>query len=286
MQRRGLITLVPQKNKPANLLKNWRPITLLNCDYKIAAKPIANRTKKILPKIINNDQTGFLKDRFIRENIRLIDSIINYTNTKQIPGLLLFIDFEKASSTIEWSFIEKTLKYFNFGTSLVTWIKLFYTNISSCVQNNGWSPDFFTLSRSMRWVSAFALSTGVFILCAEVLGNAIRRDEEIHGIKISGTECKLSQYADDTTMILNGSGLSFSGTLYLLDIFADISGLKVNYEKTEALWMGSLKNSNTIIPSNKPITWAERKVYALGVWFSTSDLKDIEAKFFEKIEKN
>ena len=129
------------------------------------------------------------------------------------------------------------------------------------------------------------LSPYLFILCAEVLGNAIRRDEEIRGIKISGTECKLSQYADDTTMILDGSELSFSRTLYLLDIFADISGLKVNYEKTEALWIGSLKNSNTIIPSNKPITWAERKVYALGVWFSTSDLKDIEANFFEKIEK-
>jgi len=129
------------------------------------------------------------------------------------------------------------------------------------------------------------LSPYLFILCAEVLGNAIRRDEEIRGIKISGTECKLSQYADDTTMILDGSELSFSRTLYLLDIFADISGLKVNYEKTEALWIGSLNNSNTIIPSNKPITWAERKVYALGVWFSTSDLKDIEANFFEKIEK-
>ena len=138
-QRRGLITLVPKKNKPANLLKNWRPITLLNCDYKIAAKSIANRMKKILPKIINNDQTGFLKGRFIGENIRLIDSIINYTNTEQIPGLLLFIDFEKAINTIEWSFIEKTLKYFNFGTSLVTWIKLFYRDTSSCVQNNGWS---------------------------------------------------------------------------------------------------------------------------------------------------
>ena len=73
--------------------------------------------KKILPKIINNDRTGFLKDRFIGENIRLIDSIINYTNTEQIPGLLLFIDFEKAFDKIEWSFIEKTLKYFNFGTS-------------------------------------------------------------------------------------------------------------------------------------------------------------------------
>ena len=123
----------------------------------------------------------------------------------------------------------------------------------------------------------------------EVLGNAIRRDEEIRGIKISGTECKLSQYADDTTMILDGSELSFSRTLYLLDIFADISGLKVNYEKTEALWIGSLKNSNTIIPSNKPITWVRLGlglVYALGVWFSTSDLKDMEANFFEKIEKN
>ena len=120
----------------------------------------------------------------------------------------------------------------------MTWIKLFYTDISSCVQNNGWSSDFFTLSRGVR--QGCPLSPYLFILCAEVLGNAIRRDEEIRGIKISGTECKLSQYADDTTMILDGSELSFSRTLYLLDIFADISRLKVNYEKTEALWIGSL----------------------------------------------
>ena len=70
-QRRGLITLVPKKNKPANLLKNWRPITLLNCDYKIAAKSIANRIKKVLPKIINNDQTGFRQPAFRRVNLSL-----------------------------------------------------------------------------------------------------------------------------------------------------------------------------------------------------------------------
>ena len=109
-QRRGLITLIPKKNKPTNLLKNWRPITLLNCDYKIATKSIASRIRKVLPKIINNDQTGFLKGRFIGEIIRLIDSIINYTNIEKIPGLLLFVDFEKAFDSIEWSFIEKTLK--------------------------------------------------------------------------------------------------------------------------------------------------------------------------------
>ena len=65
-----------------------------------------------------------MKNRFIGENIRLIDSITDYANTEQIEGLLLFIDFEKAFDSIEWSFIEKTLKYHNFGNSLITWIKL------------------------------------------------------------------------------------------------------------------------------------------------------------------
>ena len=113
-QRRGLITLIPKKNKPTNRLKNWRRITLLNCDYKIATKSIASRIRKVLPKIINNDQTGFLNGRFIGENIRLIDSIINYTNTEKIPGLLLFVDFEKAFDSIEWFFIEKNSKVLKF----------------------------------------------------------------------------------------------------------------------------------------------------------------------------
>ena len=82
-QRRGLITLIPKKNKPTNLLKNWRPITLLNCDYKIATKSIASRIRKVVPKIINNVRSNWFSGRFIGENIRLIDSIINYTNTEK-----------------------------------------------------------------------------------------------------------------------------------------------------------------------------------------------------------
>ena len=70
-----------------------------------------------MPRVIDNDQTGFLKNRFIGENIRLVDSVINYANIKKIPGLLLFIDFEKAFDSLEWSFIEKTLNYYNFGSS-------------------------------------------------------------------------------------------------------------------------------------------------------------------------
>ena len=71
------------------------------------AKSIANRYKTFIPKIINNDQTGFIKDRFIGENLRLIDSVICYAKEKNLPGLLLFLDFEKAFDTIEWPLLGK-----------------------------------------------------------------------------------------------------------------------------------------------------------------------------------
>ena len=77
-QRRGIIKLLPKKDAVPYYIKNWRPISLLNCDYKIATKAIANRIKTVIPKIINYDQTGFIKGRFIGENIRLIDSLINF----------------------------------------------------------------------------------------------------------------------------------------------------------------------------------------------------------------
>ena len=85
-QRRGVIKLIPKKDTDPNLIKNWRPLTLLNCDYKIATKAIASRIKSMFPKLISHDQTGFIKDRFIGENLRLIDSVIKYTAAKDIPS--------------------------------------------------------------------------------------------------------------------------------------------------------------------------------------------------------
>ena len=117
-QRRGIIKLIPKKDTEPYFIKNRQPISLLNCDYKIAAKAIANRFKQVLPNLIDNDQTGFLKGRFIGENIRLIDSIIKYTAAKNIPVLLLFLDFESSPSY-------KTLQHYNFGPSAIQWISFF-----------------------------------------------------------------------------------------------------------------------------------------------------------------
>ena len=64
------MSLIPEKNKDKTSLENLRPISLLNVDYKILTKTIAKRIEKVLPNIINVDQTGYVKGRYISENIR------------------------------------------------------------------------------------------------------------------------------------------------------------------------------------------------------------------------
>ena len=76
-------------------LKNWRPITLLNVDYKVAAKAIAKRIEPLLPKLIHSDQTGFVKGRYIGENIRLLSDLMEQTKRDQTTGILLSLDFRK-----------------------------------------------------------------------------------------------------------------------------------------------------------------------------------------------
>ena len=112
-QRRGVITCIPKENKPKRFLKNWRPITLLNTVYKIASACIAERVKGLLPKIIGEEQKGFLSGRYIGENIRMIYDVLSHTENHSLPGIIMMIDFEKAFDSISWSFIKKLLTFSN-----------------------------------------------------------------------------------------------------------------------------------------------------------------------------
>lgn len=131
-QRRGVITLLPKGQKPRELLKNWRPISLLNVSYKLASSCIANRLTRVLPSIISLDQSGFMAGRF-GENIRQVYDIMNYTELNDIPGLLLLIDFEKAFDSVSHNFIFKVLDLLNFGESYTKLISFFYKNAQSTV---------------------------------------------------------------------------------------------------------------------------------------------------------
>ena len=171
--KRVIISLIPKDENNLTTLSNWRPITLLNVDYKILAKVIAKRIEPVLPKLINPDQTGFIKGRFIGQNVRLLNDLLEYTDIKKIPGILLFIDFEKAFDTIEWPFIQNVLKRFNFGPVIRKWVSIFYSDIESAVINGGYTTNYFKVSRGVR--QGCPLSSLLFVLGVEILAQKIRQ---------------------------------------------------------------------------------------------------------------
>ena len=202
-QRQGLITCLPKGDKPKQYLKNWRPITLLSVIYKIASGRIAERIKSVLTDLISEDQTGFISGRYIGENTRLIYDILHITDELDIPGLLLIVDFEKAFDSISWKFINHTLNFLNFGDSIKRWVNVFYNDIQSCVIQNGFLSEPFTVKRGCR--RGDPLSPYIFLLCSEILSRLFKANNDIKGIKKEGTEYLLSQFADDTTVLLDGT---------------------------------------------------------------------------------
>ena len=278
-QRQGIISLIPKKNKDPLLLKNWRPISLLNTDYKLATKCIAKRLEKVLPYLIDGDQTGYIKGRFIGENIRLISDIIEQHENK--GGMILFLDFEKAFDSLEWDFLFKVLNTMNFGPSFLNWIKTFYTNISSCVVNNGYSSKFFSLQRGVR--QGCPLSGLLFVLAVEPLAHQIRINESIKGLENGNKITKLSMYADDTTAFIRDDSSAVS-LLTLLEQFGDLSGLKINKSKTEGLWLGPLKSR---LGKEEPfgILWPKLYVIALGIAFPYHVQVGNKINFNEKLSK-
>ena len=113
-QRQGVITLIPKKDKNPNYIKNWRPITLLNVDYKLLTKYVAQYLKTHLSELINVDQKGFLSSRYIGENINNATTIIEYCKIFKLEALLLFLDFQKAFDCVEWNLLHKAIKLAGF----------------------------------------------------------------------------------------------------------------------------------------------------------------------------
>ena len=173
---------------------------------------------------------------------------MKHTEQKNIPGLLLLIDFEKAFDSLSWSFIQKALTFLNFGYSLRRWIHTFYSNITSAIIQCGYLSAFFSISRGCR--QGDPLSPYLFIICAEFLSNSIRKNKKIKGIFLNDTEFKVTQFADDTTIFLDGSKESLNSTLEELEKFAKISGFKVNFDKTQLVWIGSKNTALTQLKRN------------------------------------
>ena len=279
-QKRGSITLIPKGDVNLTDLKNWRPITLLNVDYKLLSKVLAKRMELLLPKLIHTDQTGFINGRYIGQNIRLLCDIMELLDTKKSQGIFLFVDFDKAFDTLEWSFILKTLEAFNFGDNFKKWVSVLYNNVQSSVMNGGFMTNYFEISRGV-WQGC-PLSPSLFVLSVELLALKIRQNPNCGGIQLpNDQEVKISQFADDTTITTSNVD-SLKSHIQVIDWFGTVSGLKLNKKKTKAMWLGTMKHSRSKILEYKS---TKDPIKVLGTFLSYNQNKNVEENFMNRIRK-
>ena len=269
-QRRGVISLSFKKGDRLDI-RNWRPISLLNVDYKLAARAIAGRLLKVIHIIVGRDQTCGVPGRFIGENVAFLRDVVDYAASSNSPVALLSLDQEKAFDRVEWSFMRATLLKMGFGPSFVGWVDLFYCGVQSAVDVNGHLTPFFSLSRGVR--QGCPLSPLLYVLVAEVLACNIRANPRIVGVTLPGSTTPLpvvSQYADDTSLVVTTDD-SIKASFESYSLFEKGSGAKLNLSKSKGLWLGSWVGR---ADSPVALDWSPSKLKILGVFLGLGNLEE------------
>ena len=269
-QREALISLIFKKGDRLEH-KNWRPISLLNVDYKLCARVLAGRLLKVIHAVVAPDQTCGVPGRFIGENVALLRDVAHYASESNIPLAILSLDQEKAFDRVDWDFLLAVLRRMGFGPSFVSWVKLLYTNIRSAIVINGYISDSFKPSRGVR--QGCPLSPLLYVLSIEVLAVNLRAHPHIVGLHLPGIASPLpalSLYADDTSII----STSDSATTAVFEVYSDVekgTGAKLNLGKCEGLWLGAWRGR---VDSPVAISWTSLKIKVLGVFVGSGNLDE------------
>ena len=208
-----------------------------------------------------------MKDRFIGEHTCLLYDLMHCLEENDMDGLLLLVDFEKAFGSIEWKFLRKALNSFNFDISICKWFETFYVDSKSCMINNGHTL-FQSGKRLSSRRSAISLFIYLFIIGVELLSLQIKSNPKIKGALVNDTESLISQYADDTFLVLDGCETSLRETLICFENFYKASGLKINTSKTRVVWVGNKRYSNQILCPDFKLNWSVSNFKLLGIDFS------------------
>lgn len=269
-QLHGVISLSFKKGDHLDP-KNWRPILLLNCDYKIASRVIAGRLLKVIHLVVKKDQTCGVPGQFIGENVAFLRNVVDYATLSNVPVALLSLDQEKAFDRVDWDFMRATLRHMGFSPSFIGWVNLFYSGAQSAVNVNGHISDFFALSSGVR--QGCPLSPLLYVLVAEVLACNIRGNSNVPSLSLPGLLSPLpclSQYADDTSVIAC-SDQAIVSVFDTYDLYERGSGSKLNLSKSTGLWLGPWNGRSD---SPVAIDWSSVKIKVLGVFLGPLDLEE------------
>ena len=280
-QKVSYISLLCKNNNQPELCKNYRPISLLNVDYKIIAKVLCNRLRYCLADIIHPDQTCSIPGRSIFDNCHLIRDIVHNVNSNVNDyGILLSTDQEKAFDRVDHSYLLYMLKKYGFNDDFVRWISIMYYDISSAVIVNGHVSSTFPVQRSVR--QGCPLSPLLYVMCLEPVLHAIREDPDIIGVQIPGSEqkCKLTAFADDCKFFLktqHSAELIFKH----FQCFGKFSGARLSINKSEAMFLGKWRLR---VDTPLGIDWVQQMTI-FGIKFGDVSEDDIWHDVYIKIEK-
>ena len=235
-QRRGLIKLIPKKDKDPLLVPSWRPITLLNVDYKMLTKLFSCRLAVFLPDLIHPDQKGFIKGRNIHDNLLDIQALISICEESDSEAMFLLLDIHKAFDSIGWEFLFSVLTQYGFPDSFIRWFNIFYSYKELRILNQGYMSDVIFPERGVA--QGCGISPLFFILGIEVLAIAIREDPRIQGINMNNVSKKINLLADDGILALKWTESTLFAVKEVLSEFASVSNLMLNPNKSLIVPLG------------------------------------------------
>lgn len=276
--REAIISVIAKDGKDGTICSNYRPISVLNVDYRIFTAILARRMEKILPEIISLDQTGFIKHRQTNDNIRRTLHIMKHIKDMKLKALILGMDAEKAFDSVKWEFLFKVMKRFNFHERFIKTIKTLYTNPIARIKVNGSLSNVINLERGCR--QGCSVSPLLFAIFLEPLSQWIKQNNSIKGVKVGGIEQKIAMFADDVLIYLENPELSLPILMKSFTDFGKLSGYKVNVQKTQVLTFNYEPNQNMRQSYN--INWSMKSMKYLGVNL-TKDLGQLKSSNYDSI---
>ena len=261
-QNLAVITLQP-KDGDTKKLVNWRPISLMCCDYKILSKIIANRLRFIIPDAISEEQFC-CPGRTIVDNNILLRDVIYYSNEQNLQGAVLSLDWTKAFDRINHDFLYKSMEKMGFDNNVISLIKLFCSDKKSCLQINGNILEEIDIGRGIR--QGCPLSMIIYVIFKEPLYKYIKSCNTIEGIQLPNNNLiKISGYADDTNLFT----INYESIISIFNVltkFEAATGALLNKRKTKIFGIGTWRNK-----TEWPISWLHGSVNSfesLGIIFA------------------
>ena len=238
------------KKKDPTEISNYRPITLLNTDYKLLTKTLSLQLVKPIHKLIHLDQARFIPKRSIFNHIRLASTIINYTEVMEVDGVIVALDQEKAFDKIRHDYLWKMMETFNIPEELIRTTKALYDQAYTQVAINGILSEPFQVTRGVH--QGDPLSCLLFDLAIEPLACKLRNSDDLEGLTFPGKEGRLivNLFADDTTLYLSQND-KFNTVENILNDWCEVSGAKFNIEKTEIIPIGTETHRREIVNTKK-----------------------------------